>query len=207
MDVEMPELDGERATQEIRRLPRPACDVPIIGLTAHAMTGARERYLAAGMTDYVTKPVTGPVLLAKIAARFGDATPPESPASPPPAAGDAALDPEVLDALARALPAAKVAGLVRLYLEQTEQALDRVEARASEVNLSGLAREAHNLAGAAGNVGAVRVTETARALEAACKTADRDLAARLVGDLYRIAADTDQALRHWLDARALAATD
>jgi PAS domain S-box-containing protein len=207
MDVEMPELDGERATQEIRRLPRPACDVPIIGLTAHAMAGARERYLAAGMTDYVTKPVPGSVLLAKIAALFGEAVPPESPALLAPAAGQAALDPQVLDALARALPAAKVAGLVHLYLEQSELALDRVEARASEVNLMGLAREAHDLAGAAGNVGAVRVTETARALEAACNTADRDLAAHLVGHLYRVAADADQALRHWLEAGTLAATD
>ncbi|RJF87898.1 PAS domain S-box protein [Oleomonas cavernae] len=57
MDVRMPEMDGIEATSHIRKLPHPFGAVPIIAVTAHAMRGDRERYIEAGMDDYISKPV------------------------------------------------------------------------------------------------------------------------------------------------------
>lgn len=57
MDVRMPEMDGIQATAEIRKLPAPYGQVPIVAVTAHVMKGDRERYIEAGMDDYVSKPV------------------------------------------------------------------------------------------------------------------------------------------------------
>ncbi|MBL7735709.1 MAG: response regulator [Chitinophagaceae bacterium] len=56
MDVNMPEMDGFATTKLIRRLPEPWRSIPIIALTADAMTGDKERCIEAGMNDYVSKP-------------------------------------------------------------------------------------------------------------------------------------------------------
>ena len=66
MDVQMPVMDGVKATQEIRSLGGAIGKVPIIAITANAMQGDREEYLAAGMNDYVAKPIDRKLLLAAI---------------------------------------------------------------------------------------------------------------------------------------------
>lgn len=66
MDVQMPDMDGISATKAIRALPGPERTLPIIALTANAFVGQRETYLAAGMDDYVTKPIKPADLYAAI---------------------------------------------------------------------------------------------------------------------------------------------
>jgi len=69
MDVQMPEMDGFEATRQIRNPESQVLDhdVPVIAMTAHALKGDREACLAAGMNDYMTKPIRRPQLLKMIA--------------------------------------------------------------------------------------------------------------------------------------------
>jgi signal transduction histidine kinase/DNA-binding NarL/FixJ family response regulator len=92
MDVEMPEMDGFEATALIRRAEQSRRRVPIIAMTAHAMSGDRQRCLDAGMDDYLSKPIARNELAAMLTKFFpadGDPiTPPQAssgPAAPEPA--------------------------------------------------------------------------------------------------------------------------
>ena len=73
MDIQMPRMDGEAATRAIRALAGPVARIPIIALTANAMAGHREIYLASGMDEYVPKPVDRKVLERAIAQVTADA--------------------------------------------------------------------------------------------------------------------------------------
>ena len=67
MDVSMPEMNGLEATAAIRRLEEETgTHVPIVGVTAHALKGDRERCLEAGMDDYLPKPISPRALLEKV---------------------------------------------------------------------------------------------------------------------------------------------
>ena len=79
MDMSLPLLDGWQATQRIRENPG-THEIPVIALTAHAMTSDREKALAAGCNDYDTKPVEFKRLLAKIEAQLNQCPlPPRKP--------------------------------------------------------------------------------------------------------------------------------
>ena len=65
MDMSLPVVDGWEATRRIKANPE-CCNIPVIGLTAHAMDGDREKCLQAGCNEYETKPVDLPSLLEKI---------------------------------------------------------------------------------------------------------------------------------------------
>ena len=70
MDMSLPVLDGWEATRRLKAEPSTRA-IPVIGLTAHAMAGDREKVIAAGCDDYDTKPVELPRLLQKIESLLG----------------------------------------------------------------------------------------------------------------------------------------
>ncbi len=73
LDISLPEMDGTEVLAWIRRQPQFTA-LPVIALTAHAMSGDREKYLAAGFNDYVTKPIVDEDVLLEAIRRCLDTT-------------------------------------------------------------------------------------------------------------------------------------
>jgi len=163
--VQMPEMDGLEATRRIRALPQ-GRDVPVIAMTAHALAGSREQCLAAGMNDFIGKPITvrgiADALMRYLA----------STARPAAGGGGAAALPESLPGIAVGKALRRLGGNVELVrssllefrrdyagmVDQLGQALAAGDAKKAT-------RLAHTLKGVASNLAMADLEQAARAAE------------------------------------------
>jgi CheY-like chemotaxis protein/HPt (histidine-containing phosphotransfer) domain-containing protein len=153
MDCQMPILDGYAATAEIRKLEGEARRTPIIAMTAHAMEGARERCLEAGMDDYMSKPLRPETLDQVLANWVGTPRP-------------TVMDRDFLASLAQDLGGEDVvAEICALFLSDLDARVDRLRVAARDGDVETLRRGAHQLKGSASNIGAVAVSGAAGELE------------------------------------------
>jgi CheY-like chemotaxis protein len=194
MDCQMPEMDGYEATREIRRREGDGRHVPIIAMTAHSMKGDRERCLAAGMDDDVSKPLRAEALDAALARWV------ETPSDAGP------LDLEALERLRSELSGlgnGKGADpLIRQFLDTTPERVEAIAAAAQGGEAEKLNREAHSLKGAAATFGAVRLASVCAELEQAGADADLARALTLVTELVEAADATRAGLEATLEAPA-----
>ena len=179
MDVQMPEMDGFQATRTIRELSGPVSKLPIIALTAHAIKGDKERCLAAGMDDYVSKPIDPEVLRLTI---LGLDLNPTAPViideertqlltpqiflepSPVSRGSSVTLDTEGL--LARTGGSIKVLDMVTAeVLKQLPPTLERLSAAVKSKDQNEVKSSAHTFRGMVANFGAAELTEPLRTLE------------------------------------------
>jgi signal transduction histidine kinase/CheY-like chemotaxis protein/HPt (histidine-containing phosphotransfer) domain-containing protein len=193
MDVQMPEMGGFEATAAIRarEASTPDQHLPIIAMTAHAMKGDRERCLAAGMDEYVTKPLDSRRLCAVVEDLAGGRTPSDS------ATIDGDVDATGADgpldgALARVGGDRELlAEITRLFIEDAPRHLDGIERAIASGNSDGLRRAAHGLKGAAANFDAHAVVDVARELEEMGRASTFDHA---LSALDRLRSETDRLL-------------
>ena len=174
MDCQMPEMDGYQATVEIRSRGGRGRRLPIIAMTAAAMEGDRERALAAGMNDYITKPVD-PTELAATLDRWlvpgpvhagGDD--PDAESDPASDDGAAPVDPARLDLLRRLDPTGEENLLDKLattFATEADVRLGELRDAALLGDARQVERSAHALKGSAANLGMTRVAQLASSLE------------------------------------------
>jgi two-component system, sensor histidine kinase and response regulator len=193
MDVQMPEMDGLAATRAMRSDPT-LHDLPIIAMTANAMKADLDACLAAGMDDHITKPIERKALLQTLRRWLPTRHTPLGSPSLPGSAGAVMDDSPRLEGI-------DVPGsLERLGLEfETFQRmlvrfadgqgamLDALRAAVASGDSAAVARHAHTIAGASGNLGAGALHAAAKALERAGREGSKDLA-QLLADLEARAA-------------------
>jgi PAS domain S-box-containing protein len=161
MDCQMPEMDGYQATGAIRRREGLARHTPIIAMTAAAMDGDREVCLAAGMDDYISKPVRSDALI-EILDRWIVADDPTVTAIDP-----AVLDPGRFDTLLELDDGdgAILREVTAAFLADAVSQLDHLREAAAEGDPEVLEQSAHALKGASASIGAVTLAARCAALE------------------------------------------
>ena len=194
MDMQMPEMDGLAATRALR------ADVqfrhlPIIAMTANAMKADLDACLVAGMNDHVVKPIDRQVLLQTLrrwlpAGTRGDAKAVTSaPAPEPPNPSMPPLDGlDITGTMQRlGLDFDTVRRMLVRFADGHAPTLNTLRASVGSGNTLEVARHAHMIAGAAGNLGVDSLRDAAKALEHAARAGRTDLT-MLLGDLEQCAA-------------------
>jgi CheY-like chemotaxis protein len=171
MDVQMPEMDGLEASRAIcarwaaNERPR------IIAMTAEAMQGDHDKCLAAGMDDYIVKPVTLDRLAVALAkCRPLAAATPEAAAAPPVEkqriAAGTAVDRDVLDQLREDLGGtATLREVIRSFLDQTPSVLSALRDAAARADVPSIRRAAHMIKGTSSTLGARELSEQCAEIE------------------------------------------
>jgi signal transduction histidine kinase/CheY-like chemotaxis protein/HPt (histidine-containing phosphotransfer) domain-containing protein len=172
MDVQMPEMDGLEASRAICARWVASERPRIIAMTAEAMQGDRDKCLAAGMDDYIVKPVTLDRLAAALAKcrPLAAATAPEAAATPPVEkqriAADTALDRDVLDQLREDLGGtAALREVIRSFLDQTPSVLSALRDAAARADVPSICRAAHMIKGTSSILGARELSEQCAEIE------------------------------------------
>jgi two-component system sensor histidine kinase/response regulator len=166
MDVQMPEMDGWEATQAIRMKEKATGGhIPIIAMTAHAMKGDEERCIAAGMDDYLTKPIRTAALLEaldKIARRQPETadTAHAAPSQPANDAIDLAVALERLDGDRDLFEE-----LVQVFRNECPNVIEEMRQAIGQGDAKTLERSAHGLKGSSAQLGGLAVSQIAMQIE------------------------------------------
>jgi len=180
MDCQMPELDGYGATHEIRRVEGEERHTPIVAMTAHSMRGDRDRCLAAGMDDYLSKPLDTRAFDLALSLWLGEPDASEArDVDPGPSAeagegvrrSEGAVDPTAIERLREQIGSvAALERIVGLFETQTPVKMTELRASIDSSDLDAVRKAAHFLKGSAASLGAIRMAALCSELECASLT-------------------------------------
>ncbi len=203
MDCHMPELDGYDATRAIREWEQKKTGIHrpyIIALTANALAGERERCLAAGMDDYITKPFTALQLERVITRSLNRAAPAEADPQAGAAIESLLFDVKRLDQLCKDLDDDGVCAIVRDFLAEFPGQVIQLQKLAGSAQWEEFAGLAHSMQGITSSLGLGIVPAKLRELEAAARAQPSESIRPSLSALNKAADESVTVLNAWLTA-------
>jgi CheY-like chemotaxis protein/HPt (histidine-containing phosphotransfer) domain-containing protein len=194
MDVQMPDMDGIDATRRIRE--RLGTASPrVIAVTATVVAGIRERCLAAGMEDFLTKPIQFQALRAAIERSAEVAALPAARIAGPESIPAGAIDWRRIESLQPFDPdGTMVAGAIASFLADAPGRIEAMRTAQSATDAAAVAAAAHALKGAAANIGAARLQELTQGIESLAREGNLAGARKAIGGLDKALAEARAAL-------------
>jgi CheY-like chemotaxis protein len=190
MDMQMPQMDGLEATRIIRAMGEPAARVPIVAMTANALASDREACLAAGMNDFISKPLDRRKLERAVAraSGSGEADPP-SLTMP-----ESWVDRRRLQELAAELGQDAVAELLASFWRDAGEIVDLFRRACDAGDLGAMGQVLHTLKGAAANLGIVACVDACERARASLREHGALEAPALAAALLRAVSESERAL-------------
>jgi len=176
MDVQMPDIDGLEATRLIREHTSNPLVPVIVAMTANALEGDREKCIAAGMNDYISKPVSEAAFAGQLS-RWGVQSPTTTNTSALQTETEAVLDSEIIGRLQSLAEDDEsfLKSIVGLYEQQSAETLAELSKQMELKNMEGIWQAAHKLKGASLNLGARATGEWCRKIEEASRSRSADV--------------------------------
>ena len=212
MDIQMPIMDGYEATTKIRTQEQQEgqdAHITIVALTAHAMSGDREKSLAAGMDDHLTKPIAATALREMLESWLPEKEVEIAMSIPGPESAlelekrvvedaEDVIDREVIQYLHEAVED-EIYSIIEVFVSRLPVLISEIKEAAADKDMKALHHSAHTLKGSSSNFGAKGLYALCVKLEACAKANELEMAAKLVDAIDQEVTKIEQVLRaEWL---------
>jgi len=192
MDIMMPEMDGIEATRRIRQMQEPVGQLPIIAMTANAMSSDKERCFEVGMNDYMSKPFVVEQLYEKIARLSGTDSPQKknnknlAPVNAKHEDEDILLDKNILEKLVLDTSAEVLPDMIGIFLQELDKREKNLKQALLKKDFNQVAEEVHALKSSAGTYGAKKMQNLTIKIDSLCKHSNHVEVEKLLNDLMPI---------------------